>query len=162
MKILKHLFLGLTILFYSTNHIQAKAPEEYNLIGQKTLPSSPSYSFKRIKEKGLMIIKVTSKSKYKYSQLLLEKRLSELVSLVDIKDPNLIPGASQRFSYQAGILADLNSKLKKSNKEDIKNMFERYKKVLSELRDNYPANSAHWLLIQQNVDTLNILFDKMK
>ncbi|MEK7169127.1 MAG: hypothetical protein AAB778_03885 [Patescibacteria group bacterium] len=162
MKILKYLFLSFVILFYSTNHVQAKAPEEYNLTGQKTLPSSPSYSFKRIKEKGLMAIKISSKSKYKYSVILLEKRLSELISLVDVKDPNLIPGSSQRFSYQAGILADINSKLKESKKEDIKIKFENYKKILSELRDNYPANSAHWLLIQQNIDTLNILFDKIK
>lgn len=162
MKLLNILFLSISILFYSASYIQAKAPEDYNLIGQKTLPSSPSYSFKRIKEKGLMAVKISTNSKYKYSLVLLEKRLSELVSLVDVKDPNLIPGASQRFSYQSGILADLNSKLKESNKEDIKNRFESYKKVLSELRDNYPANSAHWLLIQQNIDTLNILFDKMK
>ena len=162
MKLLKYLFLGFAILFYSASYVQAKTPEEYNLIGQKTLPSSPSYSFKRIKEKGLMAIKILPKSKYDYSKILLEKRLSELVALVDVKDPNLIPGASQRFSYQAGILADLNSKLKTSDKENIKVRFEENKKILSELRDNYPANSAHWLLIQQNIDTLNILFDKMK
>ena len=131
MKFFKYLFLGIAILFYSTTHIQAKAPEEYNLTSQKTLPGSPSYSLKRIKEKGLMTIKISSKSKYNYSVIVLERRLSELVSLVDVKDPNLIPQASQRFSYQAGILADLNSRLKESNKADIKNKFESYKKVLS-------------------------------
>ncbi len=164
MKIMfiKSLFLSFIILFYSTIQIFAKSPEEYNLTGQKTLPSTPSYSFKRVKEKGLMIIKIRSKSKFEYSKLLLEKRLSELVSLVEIKEPSLITGASQRFSYQAGILADLNEKLKSSEKNNIKIIFDDYKKVLSELRDNYPANSAYWLLIQQNIDTLNILFDKMK
>jgi hypothetical protein len=159
---MKILFLSLIIFVFSISQIYAKTPEEYHLTYQKTLPSSPSYSFKRFKEKGLMMLKITHKSKYKYSEVLLEKRLSELVSLVDVKDPNLVTGASQRFSYQAGILADLNSKLKISNKENIKNRFEDYKKILSELRDNYPANSAYWLLIQQNIDTLNILFDKMK
>ncbi|MEK7100446.1 MAG: hypothetical protein AAB872_01385 [Patescibacteria group bacterium] len=159
---IKSLFLSFIILFYSTIQIFAKSPEEYNLTGQKTLPSTPSYSFKRVKEKGLMIIKIRSKSKFEYSKLLLEKRLSELVSLVEIKEPSLITGASQRFSYQAGILADLNEKLKSSEKNNIKIIFDDYKKVLSELRDNYPANSAYWLLIQQNIDTLNILFDKMK
>lgn len=159
---MKALFLSFIILIFTTTQIFAKAPEEYNLTGQKTLPSSPSYSFKRIKEKGLMAVKISPKSKYSYSIILIEKRLSELVSLVDVKDPNLIPGASQRFSYQAGILADMNSKLKESKKEDIEIKFENYKKILAELRDNYPANSAHWLLIQQNIDTLNILFDKIK
>jgi len=159
---MKIIFISLVIFLSSTSLLSAKSPVEYKLTEQKTLPNSPSYSFKRIKEKGLMIIKITSKSKYDYSKLLLEKRLSELVSLVDIKDPNLITGSSQRFSYQAGILADLNTKLKLSQKESIKVTFDAYKKILSELRDNYPANSAYWLLIQQNIDTLNILFDKMK
>lgn len=159
---MKTLFLSFIILLCSTTQIFAKAPEEYNLIGQKTLPSTPSYSFKRIKEKALMIIKLRPQSKFEYSKVLLEKRLSELVSLVDVKEPSLITGSSQRFSYQAGILADLNSKLKTSQKDNIKVKFDNYKKVLSELRDNYPANSAYWLLIQQNIDTLDILIDKMK
>ena len=146
----------------NVDQILAKSPEEYNLTGQKTLPSTPSYSFKRVKEKGIMIIKIGSKSKFEYSKILLEKRLSELVSLVDVKEPSLITGSSERFSYQAGILAELNSKLKDSQKDNIKTLFNNYKKVLSELRDNYPANSAYWLLIQQNIDTLNILLDKMK
>ena len=75
MKIMfiKSLFLSFIILFYSTIQIFAKSPEEYNLTGQKTLPSTPSYSFKRVKEKGLMIIKIRSKSKFEYSKLLLEK-----------------------------------------------------------------------------------------
>lgn len=162
MKKLIGILLFCFLLLLPNSQIFAKSPEEYNLTGQKTLPSSPSYSFKRVKEKGLMVLKLTTKAKYEYSKLLLHKRLSELVSLVDIKEPNLITGASQRFSYQAGILSDLDNKLKTSDKENIKNIFEDYKKILSELRDNYPANSAYWLLIQQNIDTLNILFDKMK
>lgn len=162
MKKVFQLFLIFFLFFLLNTQVFARTPEEYNLTFQKTLPSSPSYSFKRVKEKVLMTIKITSKSKYKYSVILLEKRLSELVSLVDVKDPNLVTGSSQRFSYQAGILADLNSKLKVSEKENIKTMFDNYKKILSELRDNYSANSAYWLLIQQNIDTLNILSDKMK
>lgn len=159
---MKVLFFSFLIFLCSTTQIFAKTPEEYNLTEQKTLPSTPSYSFKRVKEKGLMMIKVRSKSKFEYSELLLEKRLSELVSLVDVREPSLITGSSQRFSYQAGILAELNSKLKSSQKDNIKVRFDDYKKILSELRDNYPANSAYWLLIQQNIDTINILFDKMK
>jgi hypothetical protein len=158
---MKIFLISLIVFLCSARITLAISPENYNLTGQKTLPSSPSYSFKRIKEKGLMIIKITSESKFKYSKLLLEKRLSELVSLIDVKEPSLITGSSQRFSYQAGILADLNSKLKSSQKNEIEIIFEEYKKILSELRDNYPANSAYWLLIQQNIDTLNILFDKM-
>lgn len=155
-------FLITNVMLFSPKPVAAKYPEEYKLTGQKTLPNSSSYSFKRIKEKLSMRVKLSSESKFEYSKILLEKRLSELVSLVDIKEPSLITGASQRFSYQAGILADLNSKLKNSRKADIKTMFDEHKKILSELRDNYSANSAYWLLIQQNIDTLNILLDKMK
>ncbi len=161
LKILTAILISFTTLI-NVKPVLAKAPEEYNLIGQKTLPNTPSYSFKRIKEKALMKTKISSESKFEYAKILLDKRLSELVSLVDIKEPSLITGSSQRFSYQAGILADLNSKLKDSKKDEIKAIFDNDKKILSELRDNYPANSAYWLLIQQNIDTLNILLDKMK
>lgn len=159
---MKVIFISFFIFFCSTAQIFAKAPEEYNLTGQKTLPNTPSYSFKRIKEKGLMAIKFTPISKFEYSVVLIEKRLSELVSLVDLKELDMITSASQRFSYQAGILSDLNSKLKTDQNEKIKVKFDNYEKILSELRDNYPANSAYWLLIQQNIDTLNILSGKMK
>lgn len=150
------------LLITSTNLVNAKLPEDYNLITQKTLPTSPSYSFKRIKEKALMFVKLTSKSKFEYSKVLLGKRLSELVTLVNDKDPNLITSSSQRFSYQAGITAKLNSKLKESQKDNLTKLFANYNIILGELRDNYPANKPNWLLTQQNIDTLNILLGEMK
>lgn len=161
-KYLQALGISFLFLFLSFNLSFAKTPEEYNLPSQKTLPGSPTYVFKRIKEKLAMTIRPTSKLKYNYSKVLLEKRLSELSSLVNSKNPDQITSASQRFSYQAGIFADLNKKQKNRSWDDTAKLFERYNQTLSELRDNYPANRTNWLLLQQNIDTLKILLDEIK
>ena len=75
--------------------------------------------------------------------------MSELVSLVEIKEPSLITGASQRFSYQAGILADLNEKLKSSEKNNIKIIFDDYKKYFQNFE----------IIIQQTAP-IGFLFNK--
>lgn len=163
---MKKIVLGIIFVllfgFVGSGTLHAKTPEDYNLTNQKTLPTSPYYSFKRLKEKALMILKINTQSKFEYSKSLMEKRLSELTSLVAVKDPNMIVGASQRFSYQAGVTRSLNEKLKESKKEELAQLFDNYSKILAELRDNYPSNSPNWLLTQQNIDTLKILLSEMK
>lgn len=160
--ITKSICIFVLFFIFSSATIYAKLPEDYNLITQNILPTSPSYTFKRLKEKVGMVFKFSQKSKYSYSLILLERRLSELVSVVDNKNLDLMVTSSQRFSYQAGTTATINTKLKDNQDDKIREVFNKYSKVLDELRDNYPANSAYWLLMQQNIDTLNILLAEMK
>lgn len=163
---MKKLFLVnlviLSLFTFSLNSIHAKTSEDYGLTVQNTLPSSPTYVFKRVKEKLSMILKFSNNSKFAYSLQLLEKRLSELVTIVDNKNLDQMVTNSQRFSYQAGITATINAKLKDNQNDKMRKVFNKYSQVLDELRDNYPANSAYWLLMQQNIDTLNILLAEMK
>ncbi|MBL7036443.1 hypothetical protein ISR94_01155 [Candidatus Microgenomates bacterium] len=159
-KISVFVLLFVFLVSFSSN-AYAKSPKEYHLIPQKTLPGSTSYNLKRVKEKVLMALSLTSKSKFEYGQILVAKRMSELVSIVENKNINQIPNSSQRFAYQAGLLAEAHEKLKDKRMDQVVTQFTNHKKTLSDLRDNYPSNSAHWLYMQQDIDTLDILIDKL-
>lgn len=156
--------LAATLLLINSESINvlAKTPELYNLIPQKTMPGTAAYKLKRAKEKVFLLVALSQKSKFSYRQVLLGKRLSEIISLVDKNDALNVTNASQRFAYEAGMLAETASKNKERYGQTTLLLFEKYKPILEELRDNFPANSAHWLLIQQDIDTLNILSDKLK
>jgi len=144
------------------NVIRAESPESLGLTPQKTLPGSALYPIKRLKEKFTELTSFSSEAKIKYGIILLEKRLSELASLVERKDPIYLESSSQRLSAQAGNLADYASTLDTERKELVLSYFKAYTPPLNKLRDNYPANYAYWLSIQQNIDTLNILSEKLK
>lgn len=161
-KLIKIFFVTTLIFLVFPLRINAKSPVDYGLQQQEVLPGSSGYTNKRLKEKVGMFFKFSKKSKFEYSLTLLEKRLSELTSMIEAKDPNFVIPSSQRFSYQAGITAEINKKLKEKQNDKLFSVFDKYSVVLSELRDNYPSNSPHWLVTQQNIDTLNILKEESK
>jgi len=153
-------FLSLYLIFPIFS--LASSPESYGLTTQLTLPGDSKYFLKRLKEKTTEFFKITHKSKSAYRQILLEKRLSELISLVENKNQNEIANSTQRFAYQAGKLAEGSYNDNSLRKNEIIALFEKYKPILDKMRDNFPANSPFWLLSQQDIDTLNILSDRLK
>ena len=160
-KALIILFSLLTLIFASQSMAVFAQEETFNLPVEKTLPTSSLYPFKRLWEKARLIITFTQKGKLNYKKLLLERRLSELVSLVNAGDTENIERASQRFAYQAGIYAE-QAEINGQASEEALETFEKYKRAFPRLRDHYPANGAHWLSLQQDLDTLNILSDTLK
>lgn len=140
----------------------AQSPESFDLPTQLTLPGSSKYKLKRLKEKVTEFFKFSHKSKFSYRQILLEKRVSEFVSLVENKNQLDIANSSQRLAYQAGILADGVVKDSKENKELVLSLFAKYIPILDKMRDHFPANSPFWLYSQQDIDTLNILSRKLR
>ena len=142
--------------------IFAQSPESFGLPVQKTLPGNSSYAFKRLKEKTATLFKFSKKAKSSYRQTLLEKRVSEFVSLVENKNQLEIANASQRIAYEAGKLAENSYHRTKEERDKVVGLFEKYRPVLEKMRDNFPANSPFWLLSQQDVDTFNILSAKLK
>ena len=143
-----------------TSNVFAQTPEEFGLIPQKTLPGTSAYVFKRLKEKITEFFTFSSGAKFSYRAELLEKRVSEYVSLVDSKNQTEIANASQRISYEAGILTD--SAKNDKDKTETDSLFEKYKPIMAKMRDNFPANSPSWLLSQEDIDTFNILKEKLK
>ncbi|KKQ91826.1 MAG: hypothetical protein UT17_C0004G0174 [Candidatus Woesebacteria bacterium GW2011_GWB1_39_10] len=150
-------------LFLSiTPTVFAQSPESFGLTPQKTLPGSSGYLFKRVKEKVTKVFKFSKNSKYQFQKGLLERRVSEYVSLVEKNEQSQISDASQRLAFEAGILAESSVEESKEKKTEIISLFEKYKPILGKMRDNFPANTPFWLLSQQDIDTMNILTEKLK
>lgn len=160
-KVLIILFSLLAILFIPQPKTAVAEEEVINLPAVKTLPTSSVYPFKRLWEKVRLTLAFTQKGKLEYKKLLMERRLSELAILVNDGNTENIERASQRFAYQAGIYAEHVQNNKEATIEALE-AFRKYKIVLPQLRDHYPANGTYWLSIQQDLDTLNILSDKIK
>jgi len=154
--------LTLGTFLFSFKSAYAIEPQDYGLQTQKTLPGSQLYIFKRAKEKLKTIFTFSFEKKVNYFELLLEKRLSETISLVNSNNQSQILNSSNRYSYQAGILTEYISKREKGKGGEITQLFSMQKPILETLRDMNPANTAHWLLFQQNIDTLEILSNKLK
>lgn len=163
MLILKYA-LGLVLLI-STIFVsqQVYSSEALNLPDNKINPESFLYPIKRLSENILLRFNFSSDSKFKFYENLTRVRLAELKHVAERKLLGQIETSSQRFAYQVGILTDyiVRNKLNKE-KDKILQSFEQYKPVLAKLRDLYPANSSYWLLLQQDIDTLNINADKLK
>lgn len=161
---IRFLTLSLLITFFlsAASVVLAESPESFGLVPQKTLPGSSNYIFKRMREKITGFLKFSKEDKISYRKELLERRISEYVSLVENKNQLETADSSQRIAYEAGVLADTSKSESKEIKTDILKLFEKYKPILAKMRDNFPANSAYWLLSQQDIDTMNILSEKLK
>lgn len=122
------------------------------------------FSIKRLFEKGMIFIKFGNDSKADYYKDLTLERAGELEYVVENKFLGEIERASQRFAYQTGTLADFISQNKIDDQKNasIKDLFAKYKSFLANLRDKYPANSSYWLLIQQDIDSIDLNLAKMK
>lgn len=159
---LTFLFLVIPFLLVFPLISVAQSPESFGLPVQQTLPGSSGYTFKRLKEKITEFFKFSHQTKFSYRQILLEKRVSEFVSLVENKNQLDFANSSQRLAYQAGILAESVVNGNNKDKELVLTLFAKYKPILDKMRDHFPANSAFWLLSQQDIDTLSILSQKLK
>lgn len=161
---LRLIFLLLVVSFLLSSPLisVAQSPESFGLPVQNTLPGNSKYPFKRLKERIKYLLTFSQKEKFSYRQILLEKRVSEFVSLVENKNQSDLANSSQRLTYQAGILAESVVKGSKEDKELVLTLFAKYKPILDKMRDHFPANSSFWLYSQQDIDTLNILEAKLE
>lgn len=153
------LFLLIVILF-SQGVIYAEGTEQLKLPNVTVNPGSFYYPFKRLIEKGRERLVFSQDSKRSFYTSLLRTRLAELNFVVNNKMLSEIQSSSERFAYQAGILAEAGEKGKDSEK--LIQEFEKYSKFLDTLRDKYPANSSFWMLVQHDINTLKILSESLR
>lgn len=126
-------------------------------------PGSFYYSFKRLWEKITEKFQFSIQSKINFHEFLLKKRFIELNYVIENKLLSEVQTSSERFAYEAGILTEELTRENRANgKEALIKEFEQYSKFLPNLRDKYPANSAYWMLVQHDINTLKILSDKLK
>ena len=153
------------IMLFSTpfDLIYANEVEQLDLPKTTVNPGSIYYSFKRLFEKGQEKLLFSQQSKKSFYESLVKTRLSELNYVIDKKALSEVQRSSERFAYQAGILTEEVIKQNQINdKENLIKEFDRYNKFLSSLRDKYPANSSFWMLVQHDINTLNILSNRLK
>lgn len=158
------LFLSLIILFsLQIKLVSAEEVEQLELPKITVYPGSFYYNFKRLFEKGKERLIFSQESKKSFYESLLKTRLAELNFVVEKKFLSEVQQSSERFAFQAGILTEELVRQKKAEgKEKIIKEFEKYSKFLENLRDKYPANSAYWMLIQHDINTLKILTERLK
>ncbi len=163
MLILKYILAF--VLLISTIFIpqQIYSSEGLNLPDNKINPESFLYPIKRLSENILLKFNFSSDSIFKFHRNLTKVRLAELKHVAEGKLLGRIETSSQRFAYQVGTLTDyiVSQKFDKE-KETLLQSFEQYKPVLAKLRDLYSANSSYWLLLQQDIDTLDLNAAKLK
>lgn len=124
-------------------------------------PESFYYPFKRIWEKGQERLQFSRQAKINFYQSQLKIRLAELNYVVENKLLSGVQTSSERFAYTAGILTEVLVRENKDKEKTIKE-FQQMQNFLEKLRDKYPANSSFWMLIQHDINTLNILSERLK
>lgn len=132
-----------------------------NLPSTTINPGSFYYPFKRLWEKGLERVQFSKQSKINFLKSQLRTRLAELNYVVEKKLLSEVQTSSERFAYYVGILTEELVRENKNKEQTIKE-FDQFSKLLEKLRDNYPANTSFWMLIQHDINTLRILSDQLK
>ena len=163
MRSILRIFLVLVVSFVILSFQNLVLAQETMVISKQGInPDSAYYDIKRVWEKINEQVQFSQQNKLRYSRVLLENRLSELNYIAEGKQLDYFETSSNRLSAQAGTVANLAARTASSTKKaEIVSQFTEYIRVLEKLRDLYPANSSYWLFIQQNIDTLNILSEKL-
>lgn len=128
-------------------------------LSDSALPSSVElYGLKRLQEKIFMGIKTNPDDKVNYYNLLLDKRLSELVVVVENRQANLILTSSLRYSTTAGLMTEV---IKTHRLADAavatQEKFKEHQKIIRKLDDSYPKDeNEEWKFIQDDYNYLAI------
>lgn len=117
-------------------------------------PNQLIFPFKQMAEKLGLKFNIGEENKKVYQYRLLDRRYKELVYIINFQKTSFLPEVVSRYNDQAGIV---KARYKLNNSE-IENRLKNSMKILEMLRDQYPANSAYWLSIQQAIDTTKSLF----
>ncbi len=108
-------------------------------------------------------MKFDNESKAKYWQKLVDLRLAELKMEVDMNNIDLIEETSSRYSTYLGNYSEFIINKKVINQRDsVLKQFDVHATVLAELRDKFKYDSAWWLMIQHDLNTITMFKDKVE
>lgn len=159
-KFFAAILLGFCLLFVavSGNAVFARTFEDLNLPQEKVNPNHVAYPIKRLWEKFQEKTTRKHEKKVSFYETLIEKRLSELGYIAKSKNIGQVQKASERFSYFSGVLTEylIEQEGAGEDKKRLTEKFASYKEPLSELRDEFPANSSDWMMISYCIDSLEI------
>lgn len=116
----------------------------------------------KIKEKIGLILRVNKTAKINYQIKIIEKRLAELYWAVE-NDVDSIETAASRYSTYIGNLElFLETNRDIISKDQILNTFNKHKEIISNIQSKFERDSGWWLSIQHNLNTIDILSDKIR
>lgn len=119
--------------------------------------------FAKLLERVNLAVRLGSEGKAKYWQKLTDVRLAELKMIVDENNLDLIEETSSRYSTYLGRYSEfiINKKVR-SQKDTILKQFASHSDILTGLRDKYKYDSAYWLLIQHDINTITIFKNRIE
>lgn len=158
-RMLLFLLLVIGIITYLSFPIYAK---QSDLPSVQLTPDSFYYPLKRLYEKIIVNFYVDSNSKSDYYKDLVQNRMAELKYAVDKNYLDLVEMSTQRVSYQVGVLTDYVAEKELNNKKPgLIDLYKKDKIILEKLRDQYPANSSFWMLVQHIINSIDINLQKL-
>lgn len=110
-----------------------------------------------------MAVRSNPEERTKYGLILLDKRLSELVYLVESRQSDYILTSSLRYSTTAGQVTELiiPSRLT-ALVTPTKEKFREHQKIIKKLDDSYPKDeSEEWKFIQDDYNYLAIYLQQL-
>ena len=153
----------ITSILLASHLANAQELDRLNLPKQSLNPGDFYYPVVRLWEKIAENFNFGTEAKFKYSNSLIDKRMSELGYVVKNKRLDEVQRSSQRLAYQVGTLTDFLIKQgNKQTKDQLKIKINTFFPALSELRDNFPANSSFWMLVQHDINSLKEYREKLK
>ena len=135
----------------------------YPVFAQNKIPADHvAIGFEKIKEKITLFSNFSKSGKTKYQIVLTEKRLAELKYAVDSGQTDLVEPTSSRYATYVGKLTNYIIKNNQvSFQKELNSLFEMHKGTLEIMRNKFIYDSAWWLMLQQDIDTVNIFQIKL-
>lgn len=165
MNLMKKIITLFLIFLFACVYIQTTYASEFeklNLPNQAINPGDFYYPPVRLWEKIIEKFQFNKEAKFKYSISLVDKRVSELGFIVKNRRLGEVQRSSQRLAFQVGTLTDfLIQQGDKQIKGQLKTRINTFFPALSELRDNFPANSSFWMLVQHDINSLKEYSQKL-
>lgn len=160
----KFIFCLVTIFIFVgfVQPVLAKEFDKLNLKAEMINPGDFYYPAIRLWEKIAENFQLGTEAKFKYANPLIDKRMSELGYVVKNRRLGEVQRSSERLQYQVGILTEyLVKQGTPKMKDEIKAKIDIFFPALSELRDNFPANSSFWMLVQHDINSLKQYYEKL-
>lgn len=136
--------------------------DKLNLPKATLNPGDFYYPVKRLWEKLMQKLQFNEEAKIKSYTSLVDLRMSELDYVIKTQRLGELERATQRFSFQLGVLSEYLIRIKSQDKKvQVASKLESFIAPLEELRDKFPANSSFWMLIQHDINSAKQYLEKL-
>jgi len=120
------------------------------------------YAVKRVSEKiKLFFLGVRPQAKASFYFKLSKRRFSELLYVVESKDENQIEKAANRYFTTVGQMTEYVEGKNWEIKSDIKSSLQKQIEIFPKLIEKYPADSAGWIFLRQDLDYARLYKDRL-